>query len=51
LTNINKEAAGLDEAGIESLGLDVHAADVYNLTTDRNTSVFSDHRISPIIVR
>lgn len=51
LTNINKEAAGLDEAGIELLGLDVHAADVYNLTTDRDTSVFSDHRISPIIVR
>lgn len=49
LTNINKEAATLDEDGAAMLELDVHAADVYNLVTDRDISTLSDHRISPVI--
>ncbi len=51
LTNINKEATGLDEAGTALLGLDVHASDIYNLVSGRDTSTLSDHRVSPVIVR
>ena len=50
LTNINKEAATLDEDGAAMLELDVHAADVYNLVTDRDISALSDHRVSPVII-
>lgn len=50
ITNINKEAGDLDEAGRRLLELDVHAADIYNLVTGRDVTVESDHRMMPVIV-
>lgn len=48
ITNINREAGLLDEEAAAMLELDVHAADIYNLVTGRDTHRFSDHRMSPV---
>lgn len=49
ITNINKEADALDDAGSAMLRLDIHAADVYNLISGRDMEAESDHRLSPVI--
>ena len=50
ITNINKEADQLDEAASAVLALDVHAADIYNLVTGRDTANHSDHVRRPVMM-
>lgn len=50
IININKETDALDEDAKKILGLDVHAADIYNMTTGRSIADGSDHRRSPVMV-
>ena len=49
ITNINKEFEEVGVVGNLLVNLDVHAADIYNLTTGRDISANSDHRVTPII--
>jgi len=48
ITNINRESGLLDDEAAAMLRLDVHAADIYNLVTGRDTREFSDHRMGPV---
>jgi len=51
LININKNADDPGENAVKLLGLDVHAADIYNLMTDSGLEEGSDHRRAPVIVK
>ncbi len=51
ITNINKETGLLNENGRKLLSLDVHASDIYNLVTGRQTDEFSDHRMKPVMAQ
>ena len=50
ITNINKESSKLDEKALKMLGLDVRAADVYNLVLGLDVAKNSDHRKTPILI-
>ena len=50
LTNINKQADGLDEVATKQLELDIHGSDIYNLVTGRDEITYSDYRMKPIII-
>lgn len=51
ITNINKESDKLSASGLNMLGLDVYAADVYNIATGRGAAKFSDYRMHPASVQ
>ena len=50
LSNINREAGILDDEASKLLGLDVHAADIYNLVTGRDCTKYSDHVRRPVMI-
>ena len=50
IINVNKSMEDLSEEAMTLLGLDMHAADVYNLMTGRDMASGSDHRHAPIII-
>lgn len=50
ITNINKEAGGLDADSLRLLGLDVHAADIFNLIRGDDVSARSDHKMKPVML-
>ena len=49
ITNINKESEVLDPGAAKMLALDIRAADIYNIVTGRDPSVWSDHVMKPVI--
>ena len=49
ITNINRETEKLSNDAEKMLGLDVHASDIYNLVTGRDTSAGSDHVKKPVM--
>ena len=50
ITNINKESGLLSDWALRMLELDVHAADIYNLVTGRDSAQFSDHIRKPVMI-
>lgn len=49
ITNINREDHKLSDDALRLLGLDIHAADIYNLVTGRDAADDSDHVKSPVM--